>query len=204
MAGEVIPSKLEIHELPAEKERAEDELKMLRQQQKDLDDEIHGLTQFFFAVNAALLGLLSQIIGKDTMFFAMVAAFYVGYTASVAIFLISLKGYLNWDINQVRVAELEEMLGYKIWKSYTERKGQNPLANLIGIAKVRVVFNGAFAALWIAALLVTRSQFYVAADWVVVTDLAGPWLMFLAISALWRWWESRNPMPSSMKLLLTV
>ncbi len=135
-----------------------EELDIQYRQLEALDDNLYKYSSVFFTISAALLAFLAQLLARDTKGtdpLIYLAICFVGYTSSICILLIALKGYYTWEIKDERVRELEGLLGYQIHSAYYQSRVRQAhwQARLLSISKIRLVFNALLAIIWIVLIL---------------------------------------------------
>ena len=90
---------------------------------RDIDNSIRDLINFFFTINALLIGVVVQFIKSNLQQFILAV---IGYFVSVAILCITYKGFLSWRLYYKDMRVLEELLGYDISEKYEKRLKGTP------------------------------------------------------------------------------
>jgi len=135
-----------------------EELDIQYRQLEALDDNLYKYSSVFFTISAALLAFLAQLLTRDTKGtdpLIYLAICFLGYTASICILLIALKGYYTWEIKDERIRALERLLGYQIHDAYYQSRVRQAhwQARLLSISKIRLVFNVLLGIIWIVLIL---------------------------------------------------
>lgn len=128
--------------------RDEEILKVYYDRLHDVDESIRDITNFFFALNTLLIGIVIQFTEEDILRLALIV---LGYVISVAILCISYKGFLAWRAYREDMRPLEHSLGYTISDQYDRRIKGTP-GEKIRVTLIRLRFNFLFMLIWLVAI----------------------------------------------------
>ena len=115
----------------------------------DIDASIRDLINFFFTINALLIGVVVQFIKSNLQQFILAV---LGYFVSVAILCITYKGFLSWRLYYKDMRVLEESLGYDISEKYEKRLKGTP-GEIIRVTLIRLRFSFLFLGFWLAVII---------------------------------------------------
>ena len=116
---------------------------------RDIDTSIRDLINFFFTINALLIGVVVQFIKSNFQQFIVAL---LGYFVSVAILCITYKGFLSWRLYYKDMRLLEETLGYDISEKYEKRLKGTP-GEIIRVTLIRLRFSFLFLGFWLAVII---------------------------------------------------
>ncbi len=111
-------------------------------------DRLRDLTNFFFAVNALLIGLVVQFAHDDLQQLLLAVLGYSGSVATPCIY----KGFLSLRSYREDMRPLEESLDYDISGKYEKRLKGTPVG-IVRVALVRLCFSFLFAGFYFAAII---------------------------------------------------
>jgi hypothetical protein len=130
-------------------ERKERVLQAYYARLNEIDANNRDLTNFFFAVNTAIMAVMFQIVKEDWQRLVLAV---VGYFASVALALIGYKSFWAWRAYTKEMRRLEDELEYGISQEYEAQLRNNQAAQNVRVTLVRLRFNCLFLILWLLIL----------------------------------------------------
>ncbi len=114
-----------------------------------IDESNRDFTNFFFAINAAILAVVFRVAQEN---WQQLALSFVGYTASVALVLITYKSFWAWKAYFKDMKPLEDDLGYGISEKY-KLQLKDTQAEAVKATLIRMRFNALFILLWLIVII---------------------------------------------------